>query len=306
MGIRTVMNFDELEYIAEKFNLVLESYEETSDGISDTTYILRDINKKKYILKVYENKSLYTIEAEIKLLNRISILKQVPKPYGNVKDIIDYKNKFVFLFSYIDGESVQIANSNQIAQVAKFLGNMHQLTNKQKTYLQNLYSKNNLLKMISNIRINFLDESFVFKNMFDSLSCINIEDNYIIHGDLFPDNAKFEDNRLTGVFDFIENCNGDHRFDLAVIGISWIDYNDFNQTKIQRILTDSLLATYNEIAKDKVSYSDLINFMLYASLFYATQRFHTKYIEQRGVDVKDYNEYIEKFNLILKLKEEIL
>ena len=38
--------------------------------------------------------------------------------------------------------------------------------------------------------------------------------------------------------------------------------------------------------------------MKYAALFYACQRFNTKYIEKREIEVKDYNEYLIKFDEI--------
>ena len=66
---------------------------------------------------------------------------------------------------------------------------------------------------------------------------INLNNDGIIHGDLFVDNAIFKDDKLTCVFDFSDSCNGDFLFDLAVVALSWC--KDFIQVK-------QLLKAYDE------------------------------------------------------------
>ena len=69
-----------------------------------------------------------------------------------------------------------------------------------------------------------------------------------------------------------------------------LDINKFN----------AIIEKYNKNSPQKVVKEEIKKYMMYASLFYACQRFNTKFIEKRNVNVKDYNEYLNKFENIEK------
>jgi len=94
---------------------------------------------------------------------------------------------------------------------------------------------------------------------------IQLQNDGIIHGDLFLDNAKFEDDQLTGVYDFSEACNGDFLFDLAVVSLSWC----FDKNKINKKKVNILINSYN----DSIKYLQFIEYIKYALLYYATARY---------------------------------
>ena len=126
---------------------------------------------------------------------------------------------------------------------------------------------------------------------------IELKDDGIIHGDLFLDNTKFTDDKLTAVFDFIEACNGSFLFDLSVIANSWC----FDSTNtFQRSSFESLIASYEQNFQDKIEVTKLKEAMLFASFFYALLRFTLKYIQKWDVTVKPYDEYLVRFDVILK------
>ncbi len=70
-------------------------------------------------------------------------------------------------------------------------------------------------------------KEFIIK--YEKIKDIDLPNDVLIHGDLFPDNAKFIDNKLQGVYDFSQSCVGNRYFDLSVLIISWcFKEDDFN------------------------------------------------------------------------------
>lgn len=61
----------------------------------------------------------------------------------------------------------------------------------------------------------------------------------VIHGDLFPDNVFFRDDRLTGMIDFYFACNDMFAYDVGICLNAWCFEPDlsFNVTKARRMLT---------------------------------------------------------------------
>ena len=116
----------------------------------------------------------------------------------------------------------------------------------------------------------------VLLNHFNSIKCI-LKNDGIIHGDLFYDNAKFQNDTLSGVYDFIEACESDFIFELAVVSISWC----FDGTQINREKITTLLETY----KSEIEYNSFVEYIKYALLYYAT----TRHLSNRN-----YQELLEK------------
>jgi len=61
----------------------------------------------------------------------------------------------------------------------------------------------------------------------------------VVHADLFPDNAFFEDSRFTGLIDFYFACNDFFAYDIAVCINAWCFETDgaFNATKARVMLS---------------------------------------------------------------------
>lgn len=296
MGVRTKISIDELNDLIKDTGLNFCSIEETTDGISDSTYIVSAGNSNKYIFKIYEFASKEEVKNEINILN---ILKELPTPKSllNETQIQEFKGKPIGIFTYLDGKSLNSLTIEQIKEIGLFLGKFHNFSQHIKSVNKNIYSQESIKILINNI-LNYSDIEMSVKNSFltkyELLKHLSLEENCVIHGDLFPDNAKFIDDKLTGVFDFVEACNGHYFFDLAVVINSWcFDKYNLNENKFNDIIKE-----YNKNAPQKVNKEEIKQYMMYAALFYASQRFNTKYIEKRAVNVKDYNEYLIKFEEI--------
>jgi homoserine kinase type II len=263
MGIKIIIKQQQLPKIYQKYNLV-----ESIDGISDTVYLLGNT----YVLKIFENQTKEQIQNEKKLLDK---LKHPNTP--KVIEILKIQNKFALIYTQIDGKSIKNPNLIHIKQIGLFLKELHNSTKK-------LKSSN--IKLFTNKRLSKLVEITNNPILIDNFNNLNLElkNDGIIHGDLFTDNAKFKKDKLMGVYDFGEACEGDFLFDLAVIALSWcFDKKFLNNDKLN-ILLDSY---GSNIAKP-----NFIEYVKYALLFYAVTRY---------ISGHNYNELIVKFNNI-KLK----
>ena len=240
MGVKTYISIDDLKPYIDVKNIT-----PTIDGISDSVYILDD----KYILKIFELATKEEIENELELISFCSDLK-VSKVIGNIFTIQD---KYALIYEKAKGKSLKEVSKNDIFQIGTFLKEFHKITKDKSSTNQQLFTKDELYKLI--IKTNHKP----FFTLFDEID-IELKNDGIIHGDLFLDNATFFEEKLSCVFDFIQSCNGDFLFDLAVVAISWCS------TK-EEILY--LLKSYEA----NISYERFLPYFKYAILYYSVTRF---------------------------------
>ena len=244
MGIKTKISKIDLPKKYQKYNLL-----ETVDGISHSVYLLDNI----YVLKIFENQTKQQILNEQNLLKQLKDL-QVPK----VIDIFKIGNNYSVIYTQIVGNSIKKPRLSHIKQIGIFLNKQHMVTKYKNNSNVKLFEKERLEQLIALSKNEKL--LFYFQNI-----NIKLEINGIIHGDIFTDNVKFKNNKLMGIFDFSEACQGDFLFDLAVIAASWC----FDNKKLNNIKLNILLNSYG-IEIEKVVFLEYIK---YALLYYATSRY---------------------------------
>jgi homoserine kinase type II len=261
MGIKRDIDINQI-----KKHINISTITPTTDGVRDSVYILDD----KYILKILEDNNPISIANEKILLSAISSLK-VPKILDN-SIMID--NRHAILYSKIDGSSLKSTKDTHIAQISSFLKAMHSITKGMSSTNERLFDKDILKQLIHSTNNSTL------MSIYDSID-LSLSNDGLIHGDLFLDNAKFVEDKLSGVYDFLEACEGDFLFDLAVVAISWcIDDSIVDTDKIS-----TLLAHYD----DSIDIKKFVEYMRYALLYYAT----TRYINNR-----DYNQLLGRISLL--------
>jgi len=296
MGIRTNITIEQINKLIKDMGIIIDKIEPTKDGISDSTYIIFDKNKK-YIFKIYEFASEKEIINEIEILNSLKTLP-VPKVITNINKIKLYNNKPTALFSFLDGYSLTTnITLEQVKEIGSFLGKFHSLSKNIISINKNIYSQENLKTYLNNIKKSNIDKNILknFEDKYNIVKNLDLKSNGVIHGDLFPDNAKFINNKLSGVFDFIEACNGNFAFDLSVLINSWCFNDDYT---LNNKFFINIVKAYNKTTSMIIEKNSIKEYMRYSCLFYACQRYNTKYIEKRDVEVKDYNEYLIKFENI--------
>ncbi|WP_320034114.1 phosphotransferase [Halarcobacter sp.] len=277
MGVLTKLTLKEVNSLIEDTNICFNSIQETFQGISDTTYIGTS-DTKKYVFKLYEDSSIKDIENQIKILKAIKTL-DVPNVLS--KKINLYNNRPITLLSYIEGDVIQTITSNHLKQITLFLVSLHSIKEIEITK-KDVYSKQNFEKMLYSLKN--IEE---IKQKYKIVKDIDLKPNALIHGDLFPDNVKFIDEKLSGVYDFTQSCFGNINFDIAVVVISWcFDKDIFNKSFYQFILN-----TYDRYSKIKIEKENFKQYLLYACLYYSLQRVYKN-------TKKDCTEFLRKFEII--------
>lgn len=279
MGVLTKLSLHKINELIKDTNIEFKSLQETANGITDTTYIGTSKDETRYIFKVFETSTKEHIENEIAILKALDDL-DVPHPLS--KDIVLYENKPTALFSFIKGKIPKDINIKQIEEISQFLKELH-LVDTFKPTNENIYDKNHFQKML-NLVESSNDE---FKSRFEAIKDIDLENNSLIHGDLFPDNAKFLDDKLSGVYDFAQSCYGNSYFDFSVMVVSWCFKGyDFRLDFLQKALS---------IYDEKLTIKTIEPYILYACLYYALQRY------TRVNKAKDYKEMLKKFDILKEL-----
>ena len=256
MGIKQTITKDKLPLKYQAYNLL-----ETTDGVSHSVYLLDD----KYVLKIVENNELEALKNEQKLLKDLEN-SCVPV----LLDIVECKEYVLAFYSQLLGKTQYTPNQTHIKQIALFLKEFHNKSKDLKSSNKNIYSYSTLKLRIEE------SQNKLLKKYFDTINCKPKIDG-IIHGDLFCDNAKFQNDTLSGVYDFIEACESDFTFELAVVSISWC----FEEKKPNEYKIKILLETYGL----NIKYQDFLEYIKYALLYYATMRFLTQ---------RNYQELLDK------------
>jgi len=245
MGIKTHITITDLPPILDCTVLI-----PTEHGVSDSVYLT-----DQGVLKLFESASKDAVLEERNLLLNLSHLPVTQ----HSSDVFFLQNKPCVLYKKLNGQSLTHPDNKHIIQIAEFMRCFHSQTAGLTSKNTALFEKPRLQSLID--QTNYLP----FLKIFDSIE-LQLTCNGVIHGDLFLDNALFNNGELSGVVDFIEACEGDFLFDLAVVAISWCLGNGDKHSKV-----NLLLAHYNP----DIGFEAFVPYMRYALLYYATTRYLT-------------------------------
>lgn len=277
MGVKTNLTLEQINSFFQDYEFVCLN--STKTGISDTVYILKDKNSKKYILKLYENSSMKEVLEEIDILNHITNL-DVPKVLSS---FLGY-SKPIVLFSYKNATHINSIKKEHISQIGIFLRNLHSIN----TNLQ-INKDFNLEELIDSI--DFKNDTNIkkeFLSRYEIVKDLILEKNTLIHADIFPDNVSFYNDRLNGVFDFAHSCIGDKNIDLSIVIISWCFYDK----KFDFALINSFLNSYS----NNIKLRQLKKYLLYVSLYFCIKRYIN--IINKNYKNVSYQEFIFIFDEI--------
>ncbi len=239
----------------ENLPITVNSLKPSGYGHTDTVYIADD----KYIVKIYEFASAKQVEEEIEILKLSSFAPKV------LSKIFYIDSRPALVFEKLRGEVVKALKPLHVKQIGEFLAGFHSNTKGKTSSNPKLFKKERLRELVSQSQDQFLMRSF------EALR-VDLKCDGLIHGDLFLDNVLFEDDRLSGVIDFTDSCEGDFAFDLAVVASSW---------NLDDSLMDLLLNSY----KSEMKRDEFKEYMKYALLYYCASR---------AVVGRDYDELKER------------
>ena len=309
MAVYTKLNTKDVLNIIETYDLGnLTQFQGIKEGIENTNYLIHT-TQGKYVLTIFEKRVL--IKDIPFFVNIMKHLKKnhfiSPEPLQDRKGIIikSFKNKKFILVSFLEGYSKLNLSDNDCFEIGKVIGDMHTILKDFKLEKKNNLSVNSweqiLLKCkksISNFELNQLNSKLL-----DLINEILVECKLywpyhlpkgIIHGDLFPDNLFFKNNKVNGVIDFYFSCT-DIKFYEIAIAINALCFDKDCNLNINK--TKNLIFGYNSKFKIDPEEINNINILLKgACLRFLLTRLYDwfKTPNNSFVKKKDPKEYIKK------------
>ena len=226
MAVYTKLNQNKVEEILSKYNLgKLDAFKGIEEGIENTNYFL-SINKKKFILTIYEKRvkseNLPFFSELMSLLNKANF--KCPAPILNKKNetITDFDGKKLMIVSFLEGKAKQNLSPTNCRSVGAEIAKMHDLTKNLKLSRGNDLSIESWRKIFDSVKdkctkIHRDLPKLIEENLRD------VEKNWpknlpkgIIHADLFHDNIFFIQDKFSGVIDFYFSCEDFLAFEIAI------------------------------------------------------------------------------------------
>ena len=307
MAVYTKLSEENLKDILSNYNLgKLDSFKGIEEGIENTNYFL-SVNKKKYILTVYEKrvktKDLPFFSKLMTTLNKSNFKCPVPITNNNEQVITELNNKKLMIVTFLEGKAKSNLSPDNCKSVGIEVAKMHEITKNFNIKRQNdlsIKSWRNLFDSVKSqcSKIHSDLPRLIEENLKD------VEANWpknlpqgIIHADLFHDNIFFEKEKSSGIIDFYFSCNDFFAFEIAIcfnaLCFDGVKENlSFNVTKAKNFIDG-----YNSIRKiTEIEKNSLKTLSQGAALrFLLTRVFDAlNTVEGAMVKVKDPIEYLKR------------
>ena len=226
MAVYTLLKQSKIEEILSNYNLgKLDAFKGIEEGIENTNYFLL-VNKKKFILTVYEKRvkseDLPFFSNLMSSLNKANF--KCPAPILNNKDstITNFDGKKLMIVSFLEGKAKSNLSPDNCKAIGIEAAKMHELTKSFKIKRQNDLSVNSWRGLFESVK----DECSKLHKDLPKLigeSLDNVEKNWprdlpkgIIHADLFHDNVFFNKDKFSGIIDFYFSCEDFFAFEIAI------------------------------------------------------------------------------------------
>tara|TARA_Y100000996_G_scaffold412496_1_gene398756 strand:+ start:583 stop:1551 length:969 start_codon:yes stop_codon:yes gene_type:complete len=226
MAVYTKFNQNEIQKILSNYNLgELDTFKGIEEGIENTNYFL-SINKKKFILTVYEKRvkseDLPFFSDLMSLLNKGNFKCPTPIINKQNKTITDYNGKKLMIVSFLEGKAKQSLSPNNCRSLGVEVAKMHEITKNFKLKRQNDLSVKSWRNLFDSVKDNCSKiHKDIPKLIEENLS--DVEKNWpknlpkgIIHADLFHDNIFFIQEKFSGIIDFYFACEDFFAFEIAI------------------------------------------------------------------------------------------
>jgi len=307
MAVYTKLSEGNLKDILSNYNLgKLDSFKGIEEGIENTNYFL-SVDKKKYILTVYEKrvktKDLPFFSELMTTLNKSNFKCPVPITNNNKQVITEFNNKKLMIVTFLEGKAKSNLSPNNCKSVGIEVAKMHEITKNFNIKRQNDLSINSWRNLFDSVKgqcskIHSDLPKLIEENLKD------VEKNWpknlpqgIIHADLFHDNIFFEKEKFSGIIDFYFSCNDFFAFEIAIcfnaLCFDGVKENlSFNVTKAKNFIEGySSIRKLTEAEKDSIkvlSQGAALRFLL-TRVFDALNT-----VEGAIVKVKDPIEYLKR------------
>lgn len=228
------MNKDDIVDVFKRYR------SESISSIEEITSIVSKINtnnNKKYIIKKVKNDKLQIIKHEYKILYKLNQRGVPVAPILETKDGMYYvkkKEKYYFLFPFIDGKCIKSLYINDGQDIASSYGTSIAILHrglKQISFNED-FSSDPFMNRILNASFDFISKYenqsklSTIENII--LECKSFESKHkelpiqLIHRDLHTENIIYSDNKVKAFIDF-DNCSPGYRiYDLAYLMVDFL------------------------------------------------------------------------------------
>ena len=262
MAVYTHVNDTELAGFLEGYDLgELISFEGITEGVENSNYCLRTkqgsphTDERRYILTLYEKR----VEPEdlpffievMEVLAKSGMNCPLPVAATNGRILGELNGRPCAVFSFLDGAWSPHPNTAKCTALGVALATLHNNCTKVKLERPNALGPSSWESQLDKVD----DDADIFNEITPKHGKITkqvVRDRLdgilaqwprdlpggVIHADLFPNNALFVDDDLTGIIDFYFACNDMFAYDIAVCINSWCFDEDesFNPEKSRAII----------------------------------------------------------------------
>jgi len=253
MAVYTPITKEKLSSFLENYNIgTLENYKGVLEGVENTNYKIIT-SQDTFILTIFEKRVKeqelpFFIELQNHLSNK-NIKCPSPIPNRNEQYIDTIENKPCVLMSFLEGKKIKNSTSYHCHQIGRLTAKIH-LNSKDFNVTRNNGLHQKHWKDIFSKCQNSKDGQYgeLYQIIEQELQYLDKKwpgnlPTGIIHGDIFPDNVFFIDNKVSGLIDFYFSCNDFYAYDLAITTNAWC----FDKKKsFKKENFDSLLKGYQQ------------------------------------------------------------
>ena len=226
MAVYTKFNQNKINEILSHYNLgKLDQFKGIEEGIENTNYFL-SIEKKKYILTIYEKRvkseDLPFFSNLMSSLNKSNF--KCPAPIINKQNttITDFEGKKLMIVSFLEGKAKKNLSPLDCKSIGIEVAKMHEITKNFEFKRENDLSIKSWRGLFDSVKdkcskIHKDLPKLIEENLSD------VEKNWpknlprgIIHADLFHDNIFFIKDKFSGIIDFYFSCEDFYAFEIAI------------------------------------------------------------------------------------------
>lgn len=255
MAALTTFSTAALERYLIMFDLgELISVQPIAEGIENSNYFLslRKEETTEYVLTIMEELSF----AEVPFFNKVlAHLHQHGLPVAAPKHTLDgmtstiFCGKPAFLFPRLPGTHLDLIEEKHCFEIGEFIAASHLALESLRERRDNPYTaawmRETLNQLDPRIPPGIAVELENYIAEYEPLQNLELPAG-LIHGDLFQDNALFEDGSLTGVIDFYHAC---HDFLVQDLAIAINDWCVTASDRIEPTLQTAMISGYESVRR---------------------------------------------------------
>ena len=218
-----------------------------AEGVENSNFLLRT-EKANFILTLYEKRvdkaDLPYFLGLMEHLSKTGLQCPVPIKDNTGQVLQSCAGRVAAIVSFLDGTSQKFPTAEKCAELGRALAHFHIDSSTFEMERANSLGPESWLHLLQSVNgnlrdmpANLMEQAEITIQKLTAAWPSDLPSGHI-HADLFPNNALFVGDKLTGIIDFYFACHDLFSYDLAVCLNSWCFDKDgsFNVTKSARLL----------------------------------------------------------------------